>query len=106
MRFPTLRLVTMLAGALVAQSCTNRVETPLQFPPVADLKVDPEPEYPVAALDVCPTNLRSDPCPAEEAERAWWNQEILWGRGHHDRVKRICQWAVDLKAPIPKGYCG
>ena len=106
MRSKTLPVVTMLAAALAVSSCASRVETSLQFPPADDLKVDDEPAYPVAALDACPTNLRSDPCPAEQAERQWWNAMVDWGRSHRDKVARICGWARDLKMPLPDGYCG
>jgi hypothetical protein len=99
--------VMMLAAAPVVSSCANRAETQLKFPPVADIKPDAEPAYPDAALEPCPTNLRSDPCPAADAERAWWGSMIEWGRTHHGRVERICRWARELKARLPTpDYCG
>lgn len=39
------------------------------------------------------------------AEDAWWNDVLVWGRGSHDKVQRICHWAVDMKMAVPKGYC-
>lgn len=68
------------------------------FPPVADLKPAPEPIYPEAALEPTPAG--------EEAERAWWNSVLIWGRGEHDKIVRVCNWARDLKMELPAGYCG
>ena len=90
-------LAMMLVCAAAVSSCASKVAIRPEFPPVADMKVDPEPEYPLAALE-----------PGEAgtaAERAWWNQVLLWGRTHHDRVQRICGWARELKAPVPEGPC-
>lgn len=75
------------------------------LPPAPDRKVDAEPLYPVAALEACPTNLRSDPCPAAEAERKWWNEMLIWGRTHRDRVARICGWGRLLEKDVPEGWC-
>lgn len=63
------------------------------FPPAADLQPLPEPIYPEAALD------------NEEVERAWWNSVLIWGRGEHSKVVRICNWARDLKLELPDDYC-
>jgi hypothetical protein len=70
----------------------------VQSPPVADLKVDKEPEYPLAAL--MPDEA------GRKAEEEWLAKVLIWGRTHHDRVQRICRWAVDLKLEVPDGYCG
>ncbi len=67
------------------------------FPPSADLKVDPEPAYPTEAL--------VDGEEGSKAEAAWISKMLIWGRTHHDRVQRICRWAVELKAPVPPGTC-
>jgi hypothetical protein len=42
----------------------------------------------------------------EAAERQWWNDVLVWGRAHHDRLARVCAWAADLGYDLPKGYCG
>ena len=104
MRSRMLLAAMKLAAVPVVQSCGNRVETSLALPPAADYKVDAEPAFPEAALAPCPTNLRSDPCPAEQAEREWWTQALAWGRAHRDRVSRVCMWARELKKTVPEGY--
>ncbi len=63
------------------------------FPPLADLQPVHEPAYPDAALE------------SEAVEREWWNSVLIWGRGEHAKVVRICNWAKDLKMPLPTGYC-
>ena len=78
-------------------SCASRVETQLQFPPVADLKVEPEPEYPVAALAPGPAGA--------EAERKWHDDMLAWGRKGWAQNARVCGWAVELGLKVPKGYC-
>lgn len=98
MRTRILPMLTMLAAVAVAPSCANRVETRLAFPPVADMKVDAEPEYPVAAFVGGEAGRK--------AEEEWWTATLLWGRAHRDRVQRICRWARELKAELPAGYCG
>ena len=67
------------------------------YPPAADLKASPEPEYPIAALEAGPVG--------EAAERAWWNEVLLWGRDHHAKVQRVCRWAVDMGFEAPPDYC-
>lgn len=67
------------------------------YPPAADLRAAAEPTYPVAALEPGPAG--------EQAERAWWNEVLLWGRGERARVVRICQWARDLGMQLPADYC-
>jgi hypothetical protein len=86
----------LLASACCAavSSCASRVETHKTFPPVADIQPAPEPVYPEAALT------------DEAAERAWWNSVLIWGRGEHSKVVRVCNWARDLKMPLPADYCG
>src|SRR3546814_18044023 len=72
MRSATLKVLMMCALSVAVSSCGNRVETHLAFPPVTDLKVDPEPAYPIAALE-----------PGEagaEAERQWHDEVLAWGR--------------------------
>lgn len=106
MRSIKLKVAMTLAVALAAPSCgNNRVETQIALPPAADRKAEAEPVYPVAALEPCPTNLRTDPCPAEEAERRWWGDLLIWGREHYGRVARICLWAYELEQDVPAGYC-
>jgi hypothetical protein len=56
-----------------------------------------EPAYPVEALEPGPAG--------EAAEAAWWNRVLIWGRGEHAKVKRICNWAVDLGLEAPKDFC-
>lgn len=64
------------------------------FPPYADLQPAVEPPYPDEALG------------SAAAERVWWNSLLIWGRGEHAKVVRVCNWARDLKMPLPDGYCG
>src|SRR5207244_2779750 len=71
MRSMLLTILTASALCAGASSCGSRVETHLAFPPVADLKVDAEPVYPVEAL--APGSA------GEQAERKWWNEVITWG---------------------------
>ncbi len=98
MRFNLRAILIASAVLAAAPSCASRVETHRTFPPVADLAVVPEPAYPEAALQ--PGDA------GEAAERAWWNEMLLWGRGHRDKVARICRWARDLGLEVPAGYCG
>lgn len=97
MRSKLLLILTASALCAGASSCANRAETHLAFPPVADLAVAPEPVYPEAALQPGPDG--------EAAERAWWNDVLVWGRAHHDRLARVCNWAHDLGMKLPDGYC-
>lgn len=89
----------LIASALCvgASSCDSRVQTLRTFPPAADLHPAPEPVYPVAALEPGEAG--------EAAERAWWNEVLLWGRGERAKVARICNWARDLGFDAPTGYC-
>lgn len=78
-------------------SCGSKVETRLEFPPVADLKQEAEPPYPEAAL-----------APGEagaKAEREWHDKILIWGRKGWAQNRRVCQWAVDLGLKVPPGYC-
>lgn len=90
---------TLLLCALVAavSSCDSRVVTQLRLPPAADLQPAVEPVYPIEALT------------DEAVEDKWWNDVLLWGRGEHDKVKRICDWAAVLgreyKQELPKEWC-
>ncbi|QHN69454.1 putative Rz1 protein [Sphingomonas phage vB_StuS_MMDA13] len=93
-----LKVLTMCALSVAVSSCGNRVETRLAFPPVTDLQVDPEPPYPVEALE-----------PGEagaEAERKWHDEILAWGRKGWRQNARVCRWAVDLGLEVPQGYCG
>lgn len=98
MMLSQLRMI-LIASALCAgaSSCASRVETHRTFPPAADLKAAPEPSYPAIALESGPIG--------EAAERAWWNDVLLWGRDNRDRVTRICKWAVDLGFKAPPDFC-
>src|SRR5574338_1235006 len=91
------RILTALACCAAVSSCASRVETQKTFPPVADLQPAVEPAYPDAALEPGPAG--------EAAEKAWWNSVLIWGRGEHSKVVRVCNWARDLKMPLPDGYC-
>lgn len=86
------------ALCVVASSCASKDETHLAFPPAADLLVEAEPAYPAAALEPGPAGAA--------AEAQWWNSVLLWGRAHHDRVRRVCEWARALKAELPPEQCG
>jgi hypothetical protein len=90
--------VLLVVAPLALAGCATRVETQVSYPPVADLQVDPEPPYPDTALE--PTEA------GRRAEEEWLAKTLIWGRNHHDRVQRICRWAVDLKLKVPVGYCG
>ena len=97
MRRVLLLALTIAAPVVGASSCGNRVDLRVDHPPVADLKVDPEPPYPLAAL-----------LPGEEGARAeedWNKQVLIWGRGHRDRVQRICRRSQRLGLALPEGYC-
>jgi len=59
--------------------------------------VTTEPTYPEAAL--------APGAAGEQAERAWWNDVLVWGREHHDRLARVCTWAKDLGLELPADYC-
>lgn len=85
--------VIALGLAVSLTACAARVETQKTFPPLADLQPAVEPAYPDAALT------------DEAVERAWWNSVLIWGRGEHSKVVRVCNWAHDLKMPLPDGYC-
>lgn len=86
-------ILTASACCVAVSSCASRVETQKTFPPLADLQPAVEPAYPDAAL----TN--------EAVEKDWWNSVLIWGRGEHKKVVRVCNWARDLKMPLPAGYC-
>jgi hypothetical protein len=68
------------------------------LPPAADLQVEREPAYPEAALQPGAVG--------EQAERAWWNDVLVLGRRHHDRLSRVCAWSRDLGLKVPPEYCG
>lgn len=93
----------MLGNCLVAivamtlAGCVSRVDTQRTFPPAADLRPAAEPAYPVEALEPGEAG--------EAAEKSWWNAVLLWGRGEHGKVARICNWARDLGFSTPAGYC-
>ena len=89
-----LRILLVSACCVAASSCANRVETQIQFPPAADIKVVQEPKYPLEAL--------TDPA----AEAKWWDDVLLWGRDHKNKVARVCKWAKDLGNDVPAGWCG
>lgn len=95
-RNPRMILIALACCAAVS-SCASRVETQPTFPSAADLKPTPEPIYPIEALQQTPAG--------EQAEKQWWNSVLLWGRGEHAKVVRICGWAKDLKMPLPARYC-
>ena len=93
MQSKLLRILLVSACCVAVSSCASRVETHLQFPPAADIKVVQEPAYPLEAL--------SDPA----AETKWWNDVLLWGRDNRDKVARVCKWAKDLGNDVPAGWC-
>lgn len=98
MRSGMLRVLTMCALSVAVSSCGSRVETHLQFPPVADLKVDDEPAYPETALQPGEAG--------QQDEDAWRDEVLAWGRKGWAQNARVCRWAVDLGLKVPKGYCG
>lgn len=98
MRLQAKRILIVAVLCAAVSSCGSKVETRLAFPDAADLKADPEPPYPEAALQPGEAGAK--------AEEAWFNDVLAWGRTHHARVARICGWARDLKMPLPQGYCG
>ena len=108
MRALPLRLLISLAVVVAAPSCASkeRVWTIPVSLPAADLKVEPEPAYPAAALAPCPTDSRADACPAEDAERDHSDAALIWGRAGWAKVKRLCQFARGIGQPLPEGWCG
>lgn len=92
------RILIASAVCVAAPSCASRVETLRTFPPAADIQPALEPAYPAAALEPGEAG--------EAAERAWWNEVLLWGRGEHGKVERICKWSRDLGFKAPADYCG
>lgn len=83
---------------MVVSSCASRVETQRTFPDAADLQYQPEPAYPLAALD--PSDA------GKAAEDAWRDEVLIWGRTGWRQNARVCKWAVDLGLKVPAGYCG
>ena len=97
MRNKMLPVLMLFASSAVVSSCGSRVETHLAFPPVADLKQEPEPAYPEAALEEGEAGAR--------AEKEWNDKILIWGRRGWAQNQRVCQWAVDLGLKVPTGYC-
>lgn len=106
MRFPKVERAALFCALVAAvSSCGSRVETQVATPPADDLKVELEPPYPVEALEECPTDRRTDPCPAQEAEDLWWSEVLAWARTGWGNTARTCIWARDLGKPIPEEWC-
>lgn len=97
-----MKTLLLLGSAVAVSSCASSERVQPAFPPVADSRPAAEPAYPEAALEPCPTDSRSDSCPAQAAEDAWWNEILLWGRGESGKVARICQWGRDLGRELPE----
>src|SRR5881392_431317 len=85
MRSTLLRILAVSACCAAVSSCASRVEERKTFPPLADLQPTTEPAYPAEALEPGEAG--------EAAEKAWWNSVLIWGRGEHKKVVRICGWA-------------
>ena len=92
-----LKLSILCALSVAVSSCGNRVETLVKFPPVADLKQQDEPVYPIEALHEGEAGAK--------AEKQWNDRILIWGRTGWAQNRRVCQWAVDLGMKVPDGYC-
>lgn len=97
MRYAIPKLLMMLAASVAVSSCGSKEEIQLKLPPAADLKPQPEPEYPIEALQEGETGAK--------AEDAWQDRILIWGRTGWAQNRRVCQWAVDLGMKVPDGYC-
>lgn len=97
MRYAIPKVLMMLAASAAVSSCGNKEEIHLKFPPVADLKQQPEPAYPIEALHEGEEGAK--------AEDAWQDRILIWGRTGWAQNRRVCQWAVELGMKVPDGYC-
>lgn len=98
MRSVIARALTIAAFAVAVSSCGSKERISPAFPPVADLQVQTEPQFPIEALDPGETGAR--------AEHDWNDAVLLWGREGWQQVGRICRWAerngmADLNCPTP-----
>jgi hypothetical protein len=67
-------------------------------PPVADLHRRAEPLVPIEAAQPGKAG--------EEANTAWNDKVLIWGRTGWAQVGRLCQWAVDMNMPgVTKDVC-
>jgi hypothetical protein len=85
------KALMMLAAAVAVQSCASKDGLQTRLPPVADLKVQPEPAYPVEALTDA------------DAERRWNDAVLIWGRDGWRQVGRLCRWANGMGATVECG---
>lgn len=97
MRNKMLTALILSVSSVAVSSCGSRVETHLKFPPVADLRQEAEPEYPIAALEPGEAGAK--------AEKEWNDKILIWGRKGWAQNRRVCQWAVELGLQVPTGYC-
>lgn len=77
----------LFAFGLVASGCNDQVQISPEFPPAADLKVEPKP---VPGVDIV----------TSAAASAEYDVAVeSWGQRGWNAVGRICRWAKDLGAP-------
>lgn len=94
--------MTMLLSAVLAAcvpGCASKVSQPAPIPPVADLKRQAEPAIPPAVFEVGAD--RQPTARAIEAEEAYNDRVLLWGRGGWDAVGRLCGWAKRVFEGVP-----
>lgn len=85
------RLLPLLAFALAASGCAERVKTSLAFPPAPDLQAATEPK-PVPPDDIVTSDQASaDYSAAVEA----WGDRVSAAGG------RICRWVEDAGGKLP-----
>lgn len=89
-----LKLTLLAAMIAVAPSCASKPSVRPIFPSAADLAVEAEPAYPVEALEV-DDSLQSTAA-AIDAENAWDDAVLIWGRSGWAAVGRVCRWAESL----------
>jgi predicted small lipoprotein YifL len=86
MRSRILRLV-LLAGLTTASGCASKIPVQ-QFPPAADLRVEPAPVLDPAALN------------SDKALNAYQAERDAWGEAGWLQVARVCRWARDMGAKV------
>ena len=83
-RRPLLTMACLIVSAAAASSCVSRDRILVGSPPAEALHADPEPPYPVAALQ--PGDA------GDKAERSWNDDVLTWGRSLKLQIDRLCRW--------------
>lgn len=52
-----------------------------------------------------PVEMLAEGPAAEQAEAAWNDDVLIWGRKGWGQVARLCRWARDIGADLPSGWC-